>query len=151
MGRGMKHTVGALAAAFVGALTLAGAAFAEEAAAPAAKPEAAQAAPTAAPDAPATPAAQSKKEFSDDAFLDAAYENCATVENRSASSCGCERKLIGDRVNADDKRMAFLYWTDTDTFRTEFEKRRKDDPAWQQGFGERFSSLQALVYAACGA
>lgn len=102
-------------------------------------------APAKAEDAPST-----KKEFSDEAFLDAAYDNCATVENRSGKSCDCERKLIGDRVNTDDKQMAFLYWTDKKAFGEKFEERRKADSTWQKGFAERFSTLQALVIAACG-
>ncbi|MGH1418261.1 MAG: hypothetical protein ACRBCJ_05330 [Hyphomicrobiaceae bacterium] len=97
------------------------------------------------------PAEQKKIEFSDQAFLDAAYDNCATVENRSAASCDCERKLIGDRVNADDKKMAFYYWTDKARFATEFEAKRNADATWQKGFAERFTSLQALVISACGA
>ncbi len=88
--------------------------------------------------------------FSDEAFLDAAYNNCATVENRSAQSCACERKLIGDRVNQDDKQMAFLYWTNKKVFVEKFEARRKADPTWQKGFSERFSNLQAVIFAACG-
>ncbi len=91
-----------------------------------------------------------KVEFSDQAFLDAAYDNCATVENRSMKSCNCERKLIGDRVNTDDKKMAFYYWTDKETFTRKFEAKRKADATWNKAFAERFSSLQALVIAACG-
>ncbi|MEO1204826.1 MAG: hypothetical protein AAFV45_00705 [Pseudomonadota bacterium] len=91
------------------------------------------------------------KDFNDDKFLDAAYDNCATVENRSANSCNCERKLIGDRVNLDDKQMAYLYWTDKKTFVTEFEKKKKADPDFPKNFSNRFSNLQALVIAACGA
>lgn len=102
-------------------------------------------APAKAEDAPAA-----KKIFSDEAFLDAAYDNCATVENRSGKSCDCERKLIGDRLNTDDKQMAFLYWTDKKTFVEKFEARGKDDSTWKKAFAERFSSLQALLIAACG-
>lgn len=96
------------------------------------------------------PAPAQKIEFSDQAFIDAAYDNCATVENRSAKSCGCERKLIGDRVNADDKKMAFYYWTDKEKFTGLFEAKRKADATWHKGFSERFSNLQALIIAACG-
>ncbi len=90
------------------------------------------------------------KDFSKEAFVDAAYNNCATVENRSAKSCECERKLIGDRVNDDDQQMAYLYWTNKDAFVTRFQARRAADPKWQAGFSDRFSNLQALVIAACG-
>lgn len=91
------------------------------------------------------------KNFSNQSFLEAAYNQCATVENRSAKSCECERKLIGDRVNTDDKQMAYLYWTNKKAFTERFDARRKADPTWQKGFGERFSNLQAVVIAACGA
>ncbi len=90
------------------------------------------------------------KDFSKDAFVDAAYNNCATVENRSAKSCECERKLIGDRVNEDDQQMAYLYWTNKEAFVTRFQARREADPKWQAGFSDRFSNLQALIIAACG-
>lgn len=90
------------------------------------------------------------KGFSDQAFVDAAFDNCATVENRSAKSCECERKLIGDRVGLDDKKMAYLYWTDKKEFVTRFNAKKKADPTWQKGFSERFSNLQALIIAACG-
>lgn len=89
--------------------------------------------------------------FTEEKFLDAAYNNCATVENRSASSCNCERKLIGDRIGPDDKQMAYLYWTDKASFVTAYEARKKADPNFQKAFSERFSNLQALIIAACGA
>jgi hypothetical protein len=91
------------------------------------------------------------KGFNDEAFLDAAYDNCATVENRSAKSCNCERKLIGDRVSLDDKKMAYLYWTDKERFVKEFEVRKQADPNFAKAFSERFSGLQATIIAACGA
>lgn len=90
------------------------------------------------------------KDFSKDAFVDAAYNNCATVENRSAKSCECERKLIGDRVGEDDQQMAYLYWTNKEAFVTRFQARREADPKWQAAFSDRFSNLQALIIAACG-
>lgn len=95
-------------------------------------------------------AAAALKDFSKDAFIDAAYNNCATFENRSAKSCECERKLIGDRVDEDDQQMAYLYWTNKEAFVTRFQARRGSDPKWQAGFSERFSNLQALIIAACG-
>ncbi len=89
--------------------------------------------------------------FTEEKFLDAAYDNCATVENRSAQSCSCERKLIGDRIGLEDKQMAYLYWTDKPSFKAAYEAKRKADPTFQKAFSERFSNLQALIIAACGA
>ena len=100
----------------------------------------------------ATDAAPLKlKDFTDQKFIDAAYDNCATVENRSAKSCNCERKLIGDRVRLDDKQMAYLYWTDKKTFTSEFEKKKAADPEFPKACSDRFSGLQARIIAACGA
>ena len=65
--------------------------------------------------------------------------------------CACEQKLIKDRLSAEDKEMAYYYWTDKTKFVEKFEEKRGADESWQAGFGERFSILQALVIAACGA
>lgn len=96
--------------------------------------------------------AQEKKEFSEEAFLDAAYNNCATVENRPAKSCDCEQKLMRDpdRLTREDKELAYYYWADKDRYIKEFEARRKADPKWQEQFALRMSNVQALVIAACG-
>lgn len=136
----LKHTTLAAAAIFAGLMTFG---FATAQAEEAAKP---------APEAPAAtaPAAANKVEVTDEMFIDAAYDNCATVENRSAKSCNCERKLIGDRVSASDKRMAYLYWKNKETFVKEFEVKKAADPAFPKDFSSRFSNLQALVIAACG-
>lgn len=99
---------------------------------------------------PAATEVAALKDFNDQKFLDAAYDNCATVENRSAKSCNCERKLIGDRVDLEDKKMAYLYWTNKKVFVTEFEKKKTADAAFPKAFSDRFSNLQALIIAACG-
>jgi hypothetical protein len=95
---------------------------------------------------------EEKKEFSEEAFLDAAYNNCATVENRGAKSCDCEQKLMRDpdRMSREDKEMAYYYWADKDRYIKEFEARRKADPKWQEAFALRMAQVQALVIAACG-
>ncbi len=97
--------------------------------------------------------AQDKAQFTEQGFLDAAYNNCATVENRSAKSCECERKLMSDpaRLGEEDKRMAFYYWTDKDRFIKEYQSRAAADPKWKEAFALRMSNIQALVIAACGA
>lgn len=82
-------------------------------------------------------------------FLDAVYKNCAEVENRDVKSCDCERKLIGDRVAAEDKEMVYFYYAEKEKFKTEFEKRSKADPAWQPAFAERMSIMGAYITAAC--
>lgn len=91
------------------------------------------------------------KDFSEQAFLDAAFNNCATVENRSAKSCNCEQKLIGDRLALDDKQMAYLYWTNKPAFVKRFEAKKTADADFAKAFSDRFSGLQALIIAACGA
>lgn len=121
-----------LAASILLAMSAAGAAVAEEAA-------------------QAADPARALESFNEETFLDAAYNNCATVENRSAQSCTCERKLIGDRIGHDDKQMAYLYWTDKPSFKVAYEAKLKADPEFQRAFSERFSNLQALIIAACGA
>lgn len=97
--------------------------------------------------------AQDKTEFTEQGFIDAAYNNCATVENRSAKSCECERKLMSDpeRLGEEDKMMAFYYWTDKERFVKEYENKSAADPKWKEGFALRMSNIQALVIAACGA
>ncbi len=47
--------------------------------------------------------------------------------------------------------MAYYYWTDKPKFAEKFEEKRRADDKWQEAFGERFATLQALVVAACGA
>ncbi|MDX2290218.1 MAG: hypothetical protein NW217_15540 [Hyphomicrobiaceae bacterium] len=109
-----------------------------------------------APTAISNAAAQDAKpatEFSEQALLDAAYNYCATVENRGVKSCDCEQKLLSqpDRLDDEGKRMAFWYWTNQERFKTEFEARRTADPKWQEGFALKMSNWAALVTAACGA
>lgn len=95
---------------------------------------------------------EEKKEFSEQAFLDAAYNNCATLENRSAKSCDCEQKLMRDpeRMSREDKEMAYYYWADKERYIKEFEAKKAADPKWQQAFAMRMANVQALVIAACG-
>lgn len=97
--------------------------------------------------------AEGKTEFSEQGFLDAAYDNCATFENRAAKSCECERKLMSDpaQISHEDKIMAFYYWTDKDRYLKEFQSKSAADATWQAGFSLRMSKIQALVTAACGA
>jgi hypothetical protein len=89
--------------------------------------------------------------LSEQAFMKAAHDNCSRVEGRDAKSCDCEQKVIKDRLGAEDKEMAYYYWTDKAKFAETFEQKRQADPKWQEGFSERFALLQALVTAACGA
>jgi hypothetical protein len=95
--------------------------------------------------------AQAVEPYSEQGFMDAAQDNCSRVEKRDPKSCACEQKLIKDRLGAEDKEMAYYYWTDKAKFVEKFEEKRRADAGWQAGFGERFSMLQALVIAACGA
>ncbi len=92
-------------------------------------------------------------DYTEQGLLDAAYDFCATVENRSAKSCGCERKLLSDpkRFGTEEREMAFYYFTDKERFKKEFETRIAADPKWQEGFALRMSNMQALIIAACGA
>lgn len=92
--------------------------------------------------------AQAAEAYNEQGFMEAAQDNCSRVERRDAKSCACEQKLIKDRLSAEDKEMAYYYWTDKAKFAEKFEEKRQK---WQAGFGERFSLLQALVIAACGA
>lgn len=95
---------------------------------------------------------EEKKEFSEQGFLDAAYNNCATIENRGVESCDCEQKLMRDpdRMSREDKEMAYYYWADKDRYIKEFEAKRKADPKWHEAFALRMAQVQALVIAACG-
>jgi hypothetical protein len=95
--------------------------------------------------------AEAGEPFSEQRFMDAAFDNCARVENRQSKSCECEQKLIKDRLSPEDKEMAYYYWTDKPKFAEKFEEKRRSDDKWQEAFGERFATLQALVIAACGA
>ncbi|MDX2258220.1 MAG: hypothetical protein NW205_04820 [Hyphomicrobiaceae bacterium] len=95
---------------------------------------------------------QAAAEYSEQGLLDAAYDHCATKENRGVKSCDCEQKLLSqpDRLDDEGKRMAFWYWTDQDRFKKEFEARRQADPKWQEGFALKMANWSALVTAACG-
>lgn len=84
-------------------------------------------------------------------FLDAAYKNCAEVENREAKSCECEQKLIKDRVEPADKEMAYYYWVDQKTYMTRYNENVAKDSEWAAKFSDRFTTIQALIIAACGA
>lgn len=89
--------------------------------------------------------------YTEQGFLDAAYKNCAEVENREAKSCECEQKLIRDRVEPDDKEMAYYYWVDQATYMTRYNENSAKDPEWAKRFSDRFNTIQALIIAACGA
>ncbi len=97
-------------------------------------------------------ATQPAPEYSDQALLDAAYNYCASVENRGVKSCDCEQKLLAqpDRLDDEGKHMAFWYWTDQQRFKTEYETRRSANPQWQEGFALKMANWAALVTAACG-
>jgi hypothetical protein len=97
------------------------------------------------------PVVEAGEPFSEQRFMDTAFDNCARVENRHSKSCEFEQKLIKDRLSSDDKEMAYYYWTDEPRFAEKFEEKRRADDKWQEAFGERFATLQALVIAACGA
>ncbi len=150
----MKFNVLAL-----GALVIAKLLFVPVAVAIAAEPAPAQAAAGAA--APvksgdgtkANAESEEKAAYTEQGLLDAAYNFCATVQNRHAKSCECEQKLLKqpDRFDAEAREMAYYYFTDKDRFKQEFETRRKADPEWQEGFALRMSNMQALIIAACGA
>lgn len=98
--------------------------------------------------APAKPA-----EYTAQGLLDAAYNHCATVQNRHAKSCDCEQKLLSDpkRFGAEEREMAFYYFIDQERFKKEFESRIAADPKWHEGFVIRMSNMNALITAACGA
>jgi hypothetical protein len=91
--------------------------------------------------------------YTEQGLLDAAYNFCATVQNRHAKSCECEQKLLRDpkRFGAEEREMAFYYFTDKDRFKKEFQSRIAADPKWHEGFALRMSNMQALIIAACGA
>lgn len=93
-----------------------------------------------------------KKEFSEEAFLEAAYNNCTTFEQRGPKSCECEQKLMRDpdRMSREDKEMAYYYWADKERYIKEFQARKAADPNWQKAFAERMANVQALVISACG-
>jgi len=88
--------------------------------------------------------------YSEQGFLDAAYKNCAEVENREAKSCECEQQLIKDRVEPADKEMAYYYWVDQATYLARYNENVSKDPQWAQKFADRFTTIQALIIAACG-
>lgn len=102
---------------------------------------------------PASPGQPASKEYSEQGLLDAAYNFCATVQNRDGKSCGCEQKLLKDpkRFDPEAREMAFYYFTDKDRYLKEFKARIAADPKWQEGFSLRMSQMQALMIAACGA
>ncbi len=92
-------------------------------------------------------------DYTEQGLLDAAYNFCATVQNRHAKSCDCEQKLLSDpkRFGVEEREMAYYYFTDQDRFKKEFQSRIAADPKWQDGFALRMSNMQALIIAACGA
>jgi hypothetical protein len=96
---------------------------------------------------------QPPADYSEQGLLDAAYNYCATVENRGVKSCDCEQKLLAqpERLDDEGRRMAFWYWTDQERFKREFEARRTADPKWQEGFALKMANWAALITAACGA
>jgi len=101
----------------------------------------------------AKPAEKPSQDYSEQAFLDAAYDFCATVQNRHANSCDCEQKLLKqpERFGKEEREMAFYYFTDKDRYLKEFQSRIAADPKWQEDFSLRMSNMQALIIAACGA
>lgn len=101
----------------------------------------------------AKPAENAKQDYTEQGLLDAAYDFCATVQNRHAKSCDCEQKLLKqpDRFGREEREMAFWYFTDKERYTKEFEARRAADPKWQEDFALRMSNMQALIIAACGA
>lgn len=88
--------------------------------------------------------------YSEQGFLDAAFKNCAEVENREAKSCECEQKLIKDRVEPADKEMAYYYWVDQATYMNRYSELSSKNPEWAKNFADRFTMIQALIIAACG-
>lgn len=98
-------------------------------------------------------AAASKADYTEQGLYDAAYDFCATVQNRSGASCDCEQKLLKqpERFGEEERVMAFYYFTDKERYIKEFEARRTADPKWQEDFSLRMSNMQALIIAACGA
>lgn len=101
----------------------------------------------------AKPAEKAHQEYSEQGLLDAAYDFCATVQNRAGKSCDCEQKLLKqpDRFGQEEREMAFYYFTDKDRYLKEFKSRIAADPKWQEDFSLRMSNMQALIIAACGA
>lgn len=94
-----------------------------------------------------------QKEYSHQGLLDAAFDFCATVQNRHAKSCECEQKLLDqkERFGNEEREMAYYYFTDKDRYLKEFQARIAADPKWQEDFSLRMSNMQALIIAACGA
>ena len=47
--------------------------------------------------------------------------------------------------------MAYYYWVDQKTFMTRYNEHASKDPEWAGKFSDRFTTIQALIIAACGA
>ncbi len=88
--------------------------------------------------------------YSEQGFLDAALDNCLNVEQRDRRSCECEQKLIVDRLGSEDKEMAYYYWVDKNRFAEEYRAKSSADAKWAEDFSNRFTTMQALIIAACG-
>ncbi|MBU1211893.1 MAG: hypothetical protein KJ587_11545 [Alphaproteobacteria bacterium] len=101
----------------------------------------------------AKPAGKTHQEYTEQGLLDAAYDFCATVQNRHGKSCDCEQKLLKqpDRFGQEEREMSFYYFTDKDRYLKEFNARIAADPKWREDFSLRMSNMQALIIAACGA
>jgi len=101
----------------------------------------------------AKPAGTTHQEYTEQGLLDAAYDFCATVQNRHGKSCDCEQKLLKqpDRFGQEEREMSFYYFTDKDRYLKEYKARIAADPKWQEDFSVRMSTMQALIIAACGA
>ncbi len=105
-------------------------------------------------DKPAAGAAEpAQVKITTEKFLAAAYDFCASTENKSAKSCECEQKIIGEdgRVPQDDREMAYYYWEHKKTYKTMYQAKTAADPEFPKTFGQRFSVLSALIMSACGA
>jgi hypothetical protein len=98
----------------------------------------------------AAPALAEAPPYTEQGFMDAAFNNCAKVEGRPTKSCECEQMLIKERLAPEDKEMAYYYWVDQAKYAAQYKARTAADPKWPEAFTERFTTLQALILAACG-
>ncbi|MEQ8823743.1 MAG: hypothetical protein RIC14_05145 [Filomicrobium sp.] len=145
----LKTTASLLAGLMFVAFVATAPAMAEQPANPAAQ----QVGPANAETAAKHTAKTESKDYTNQGLLDAAFDFCASVQNRSAKSCECEQKLLSDpkRFGTEEREMAFYYFTDKDRYLKEFTSRIKADPKWQEDFALRMSNMQALIIASCGA
>ncbi len=99
-----------------------------------------------------TAAKQAQQPITMGQFLTAAYDFCSNKQKRTAESCECEQKIIAEetRVPPDDREMAYYYWVDQATFKKKYAAKAAADPKFAKAFGERFTTLAALLMSACG-